>query len=85
MNTTSKIMIAALTGAAAGAITALLYAPASGKETRDLLRDKLATAKDTIDDLLHQGKNVANGAAKKVKDEVTKGKEELSRASQSHA
>jgi len=73
MNNTSKILVAALSGAALGAVAALLLAPASGKETREVLKDKLADAKDSIDDLLNQGKHIANGAVKRVKDETAKG------------
>ncbi len=72
MSNTSKILIAALSGAALGAVAALLFAPASGKETREALKDKLDDAKDSIDDLLNQGKHVTNGAIKRVKDEAAK-------------
>ncbi|WP_299205831.1 YtxH domain-containing protein [Brumimicrobium sp.] len=50
MGDTSKIIAAALAGAVVGAGVALLLAPASGKETREKIADKLGDAKDAISD-----------------------------------
>ncbi|HLW29436.1 MAG TPA: YtxH domain-containing protein [Brumimicrobium sp.] len=50
MEDTSKVIIAALAGAVIGAGVALLLAPASGKETREKIADKLGDAKDAIKD-----------------------------------
>jgi gas vesicle protein len=85
MNNASKIMLAALTGAAVGALATLLFAPASGEETREKLKEQLAAAKDSIDDLLSQGKEIAGNTVKKVKDEATKDRNEMTRATNSHS
>ena len=66
MSDTSKIVVAALAGAAIGAVAALLLAPASGKETREKLREKFAGAKDKMSDFL----NKSADAAKKAKEEA---------------
>lgn len=66
MSDTSKIVIAALAGAAVGAVAALLLAPASGKETREKLKEKFAGAKDKVSDLL----NKSAETAKKTKEEA---------------
>ncbi|HZH87169.1 MAG TPA: YtxH domain-containing protein [Brumimicrobium sp.] len=50
MEDTSKIIVAALAGAVIGAGVALLFAPASGKETRGKIADKFGEAKDAIAD-----------------------------------
>jgi gas vesicle protein len=67
MSDTSKIIIAALAGAAVGAVAALLLAPASGKETREKLKEKFGEAKDKISDML--GKR-AEEVTKKTKEET---------------
>jgi gas vesicle protein len=58
-----------LIGAAAGAGIALLYAPASGKETRKLIRRKTEDAKDAIVD-----------AGTQVRDKVVETGESLAEA-----
>lgn len=72
MNDASKIVTAALAGAVIGAATALLLSPTSGKELRGKLKDKLSSAKDELDHLVDQGKQMVNnvaGTAKKIKEE----------------
>ncbi len=62
-----------LIGAAVGAGIALLYAPASGKDTRKLIRRKAGDARDSIveageqvrDKVVEAGESVA-GAAREV-------------------
>lgn len=70
MDNKSKTFLAALGGAAIGAGIALLFAPASGKETRQNIADK---AKET-------GQNIAdktNEVAGKVKESIHNKKEQL--------
>jgi gas vesicle protein len=43
------LLLAFLVGAAAGAAVALLYAPASGRETRERLGEKARAGRDVID------------------------------------
>ena len=50
MENNSKVVLAALTGAVVGAGVALLLAPASGKETRKRIGNKLVDVKDAIVD-----------------------------------
>ena len=40
--------IGLLTGAAIGGVIALLYAPKTGKETRQLIKDKAASVVDAV-------------------------------------
>ena len=75
MENSTKIMIAALAGATVGAVTALLFAPASAKETRAKIHEKYDSAKDAIGDLVEKGKKMAENNVEKAKREVEKAKE----------
>lgn len=68
MNNNSKIVIAALGGAIIGAGIALLFAPASGKETRENIADSIEDAKDKVKDSLASLKS-------KTEELIEKGKE----------
>lgn len=68
MNNKTKTFLAALGGAAVGAGIALLFAPASGKETRQKIADKTNETADKVKDTLHDKKEQL----------VEKGKEILS-------
>jgi gas vesicle protein len=61
-----------LMGAALGAACALLYAPKSGKETRDLISQKAQEASDTVTgtsrDLYDRGKEVYDKGKQVVDD-----------------
>lgn len=67
MSDTSKVVIAALAGAAVGAVAALLLAPASGKETREKLKNKFSEAKDKMGDMFNKA---AEASTKKGKEEA---------------
>lgn len=62
MSNSGKVLLGVLAGAAAGIITGILIAPASGKETRESISEK-------TDDLLAQMKDLLS---KKDKDENDK-------------
>ena len=64
-----SVMLAFLLGAVSGAAVALLYAPATGRETREYLGDKA-----------REGKARAAEAAAKGRDVLTQGRETLSTA-----
>lgn len=63
------IVVAFALGALAGAVVALLFAPAKGEETRDLLSEKA-----------REGREKVKGAADKTREYLTKQKETLSTA-----
>ena len=52
----SSVMIAFVVGALTGAAVALLFAPASGEETRDYLSKKAREGKDKARDAMDQGR-----------------------------
>jgi len=48
-----KILLGALAGAAAGIVTGVLLAPASGKDTRDKICEKTEELLESFKELLH--------------------------------
>ncbi|MBL7952900.1 MAG: YtxH domain-containing protein [Flavobacteriales bacterium] len=71
-------LIGFIAGAAVGAALGVLFAPRSGKETRDRIRNKVSDAKDDLDELIEraqgewaQAKGKASDAATMTKDEVS--------------
>ena len=57
-----SILLAFILGAVSGAAVALLYAPASGKETREYLGDKAAEAATKGREALNQGRETLTTA-----------------------
>jgi gas vesicle protein len=69
-----------LAGLGMGAILALLFAPRSGKETREYIAGKAEEGRDYVKAKTEDLRNQAEGAVEKGKDLVTKQKELLSAA-----
>ena len=70
MSDNSKIIVALLAGVAVGAALGLLFAPESGKETRDRLSKTLKDLGDTIKDLSDEGLDNLSDAVEQVSDNV---------------
>ena len=66
---TGSILLAFILGAVSGAAVALLYAPASGRETREYLGEKA-----------REGKERANEAAERGREIIKQGRETLTTA-----
>ena len=64
------LVVGAILGAAVGATVALLYAPRSGKETRELLAQKARTAREKARVALERGKEAMR---REVEDVVNTG------------
>jgi gas vesicle protein len=64
-----SILLAFVLGAVSGAVVALLYAPATGRETRDYLGDRA-----------REGRDRANEAAAKASQIVQQGRDTLTTA-----
>lgn len=56
MSDRSKLLVTLLVGAAAGVALGVLFAPSSGKETRERMRRKADEAKDGLDELISEGR-----------------------------
>ncbi len=69
-----------LAGLGIGAILALLFAPKSGKETRDYIAQKAEEGRDYVKARTEELRRQAEDAVEKGKDMVTKQKELLSAA-----
>lgn len=65
MSNTGNVLIGIMAGAAAGVITGILIAPASGKDTRDSILSK-------TDELLTSVKEILNKQKQQVEEEVDK-------------
>ncbi len=68
------IVFAFFTGFMAGAVVSLLYAPSSGKETRQKIRDTSVDAKNRTVELAHQAADSARQGAQTI---VEQGKESV--------
>jgi len=64
-----SILLAFILGAVSGAAVALLYAPATGRETREFLGDKA-----------REGRERANKAAERGREMINQGRETLTTA-----
>lgn len=66
-----------LAGAAVGATLGVLFAPRSGKETRQRIQAKVGEAKDDLDELIEKGKEEWAQAKGKAADTATMTKDEV--------
>jgi gas vesicle protein len=72
-------------GAAVGAGIALLLAPQSGKETREMIAKKGQDLADGAKKLVEEGKHVAQDVKSRLTSAVDAGKEAVKDATQKHA
>ena len=56
----ASVLVAFLAGAAVGAAVALLFAPASGEETRAAVKGKAREGRDKVLEALRQGRGILN-------------------------
>jgi gas vesicle protein len=70
-------------GSGVGAVLALLFAPKSGRETRDVIVQKATDSRDFVSSKMNDGRSYVEGAGRKVTDDfgsfVDKSKEALQR------
>lgn len=76
-NSAGNTLLAFALGALAGAAIALLYAPASGEETRRKLRRRARQGRDRVSELVNEGRD-------RVADVVNEGREVFERAVKEH-
>lgn len=71
---TPRMMLAFGAGALAGVAMALLFAPQSGKQTRDQVASKAHDLKDTADDVIERGKHIVQEVKHEAHEVFEKGK-----------
>ncbi|WP_020526724.1 YtxH domain-containing protein [Flexithrix dorotheae] len=87
MSQNSKVLLAAIAGAAVGVIAGILVAPASGKDTFEDLSKKAEELKDDLEDIAAKGRKSVRELSDTVTDNLQKNinglKKEVSRAKDS--
>ena len=75
-----SVMLAFLLGAVAGAAVALLYAPASGDETRERLGEKAREGRERAAEAAARGREVMNRGRQSVATAIERGREAYEQA-----
>jgi gas vesicle protein len=75
-----SVLLAFLMGAVAGAAVALLYAPATGRETREFLGEKAREGKDRAGDAAIKGREIINQGRDTLATAIERGREAYQQA-----
>ena len=75
-----SVMIAFLVGAVTGAAVALLYAPASGEETREYLGERAREGREKARQAVDQGRDYYQRQRENVTSAVDRGREAFQQA-----
>jgi gas vesicle protein len=70
-----SVMLAFLVGAAAGAAVALLFAPASGKDTRDFISEKAREGRDKATEAARQAREAINRQRDGISTAIERGRQ----------
>ena len=74
------VLLAFILGAVSGAAVALLYAPASGRETRGYLGDRAAEAKEKAAEAAAKGRDALNQGRDTLTTAIERGREAYQQA-----
>jgi gas vesicle protein len=74
------VLLAFLVGAVAGAAVALLYAPATGEETREYLGKKARDGRERASEMAARGREVVNQGRETLATAIEKGREAYQQA-----
>jgi gas vesicle protein len=77
---TGTVMVAFVIGALTGAAVALLFAPATGEETRELLGQKVRDGKAKAREAMDQGREYYNSQRENLVTAVERGREAFEQA-----
>src|SRR6185436_15993530 len=75
-----SILLAFILGAVSGAALALLYAPASGRETRDYLGEKAREGRDRATAAAERGREFVNQGRETIATAIDRGREAYQQA-----
>ena len=75
-----SILLAFLLGAVSGAAVALLYAPATGRDTREFLGEKARQGRDRAAEAAQKGRQVLNQGRETLSSAIERGREAYQQA-----
>jgi gas vesicle protein len=75
-----SILLAFILGAVSGAAVALMYAPASGRETREFLGDKAREGKERANQAAERGREIINQGRETLTTAIDRGREAYQQA-----
>jgi gas vesicle protein len=75
-----SVLVAFLVGAVAGAAVALLYAPATGRETREFLGEKAREGRERATDVAEKGRQVIKDSKETLAQAIERGREAYQQA-----
>ena len=79
-NSGSAVLVAFALGAVAGAAVALLYAPASGEETRRKLAEKAREGRERAEEMAREGREFLSRQREHLASAVERGREAFDHA-----
>jgi len=74
------VLLAFLVGAVAGAAVALLYAPATGRETREFLGEKAREGRERANEAAAKGRQIFNQGRETITTAIDRGREAYQQA-----
>jgi gas vesicle protein len=80
-----NILLAFILGAVSGAAVALLYAPATGRETREYLGDRAADARAKAAEAADRGREALNQGRETLNTAIERGREAYQQARRDNA
>jgi gas vesicle protein len=75
-----SVLLAFILGAVSGAAVALLYAPATGKETREMLSERAREGRERAREAAERGRQVFNEGRDSLATAIEKGREAYQQA-----
>lgn len=81
----ATVFLAFLVGAVSGAALALLFAPATGDETRKLLKDKAREGRDRASEAMEKGREVVKEGRELLSEAFERGREAYDRTRRENA
>ena len=79
------VLLAFILGAVSGAAVALLYAPATGKETREYLGQKAREGRDRAAEAAERGRQVVSQGRETLANAIERGREAYQQARRENA
>ena len=81
----ATVLLAFMVGAIGGAALALLFAPATGDETRRFLKDKAREGRDRAADAMEKGREVVKEGREVLAEAIERGREVYERTRRENA